>query len=478
MAGSSAKTPAFPWLLFVFVLCYPLVFFPGALPGEPPVVAPFADIMAREQFLFVPKLLFLLTVGMLGFLEVRKQITRSVFLLLMLTSLALVILSTCNARDELTFSLLGPAWRLDGLLYYLGLFLVGVFAYTSLRQAPQHFVPVAAALVIGSCIQTLIILLQTLGLDQMTPLRLLQDFHKAPGTLGNPGMVAGFLLPAVLVALWLGLQERHRPYRFLWLAGALVSAAGLGITENGAAFYALIATLAAMNLFKRHWGLLFLSLLVLVAVLAPRALIIDPRGIEGVAQDYQDTASLKARFVIWQIALRGIGETPLQPFLGGGPDAMRLAQLRDPPVDLLAEFYALEFGWPPDAKIQDAQVKRFSENRIRDQWIAFNFERFGGQQDITKEFGFVLDRAHNFVLDRWLAFGLVSVVVWLILYLYPIYLSLRRGHWLGWVFVALMIYYLAWFPVMQVEPIHLVLLAAAWAVLLPAAKAQPPAAPG
>lgn len=475
MAGSSVNAAAFPWLLFVFVLFYPLVFFPGTLPGEPPVVAPFADVMAREQGLFVPKLLFLLTVGMLGFLEVRKQITRSVFLLLMLTSLALVVLSTFNARDELTFSLLGPAWRLDGLLYYLGLFLVGVFAYTSLRNAPQHFVPVAAALVIGSCIQTLIILLQTLGLDQMTPLRLLQDFHKAPGTLGNPGMVAGFLLPAVLVALWLGLQERHRPYRFLWLAGALVSAAGLGITANSAAFYALIATLAGMNLLKRSWGLLFFSLLVLVAVLAPRAVITDPRE---VIQDYRDTATLETRLAIWQIALTAIDQTPHQPFLGGGPDAMRLAQLRNPPVDLLAEFYALEFGWPPDAKIQEARVKRFSENRIRDQWIVFNFERFGGQQDITKEFGFVLDRAHNFVLDRWLAFGLISVVVWLILYLYPIYLSLRRGQWLGWVSVALMIYYLAWFPVMQVEPIRLVLLAAAWALLLPAAKAQPPAASG
>ncbi|WP_299430559.1 O-antigen ligase family protein [uncultured Meiothermus sp.] len=429
--------------------------------------------------MYLPKLLFLLVVGVLGLWEVRKQITKSVFLFLLLAHLLLVILSTLNARDETAFDLLGPSQRFDGILYHLGLFALGAFAYLSLRGAPLHFRPVALALVVGCGVQAAIVVLQRLDLDPVTPLRLWQDFNTPLGTLGHPGMVAALLLPGILVALWHGFADPRPGYRLLWLGAALFSAAGLGITGNSAAFYALVATLIAMNLWWRKWLLFLLSALLVVGVLVPRTVLPDPRSFEQDSQSYQDTHTLQTRLVIWQIALRAIQETPLQPVLGGGSDALKLAQIRNPPFDLLAEQYALEFGWPRDARLQDAYIKTFpgEDIKIRDRWIAFNFERFGGQQNVTKEFGFAIDRAHNFVLDRWLAFGLLSTLIWLVLYLYPVYLSLRNNHWLGWVFVALMIYYLAWFPVMQVEPIHLVLLAAAWALLPRVAKVPPPTTP-
>lgn len=423
--------------------------------------------MASEQFLYLPKLLFLVAVGVLGLLEVRKLITKSVFLFLLLANLVLVILSTLNARDEIAYSLLGPSQRFDGILYHFGLFAIGTFAYLSLRNAPQQFHWIAVGLVAGCSVQTLIVVLQRLNLDPVTPLRLWQDFNAPLGTLGHPGMVAALLLPGILVALWQGIEDKQRRYRLLWISAALFSAAGLGITSNSAAFYGLVATLIAINLLRRNWLLLFLSSLLVVAVLIPRTVLPNPRSFEKNSQSYQDTSTLETRFVIWQIALKAIQETPLQPILGGGPDALKLAQLRNPPLDLLAKQYALEFRWPKDAIVKDAYIKKFpGENiKIRDQWIAFELGQFDGQKNVTKEFGFAIDRAHNYGLDRWLAFGLISVAIWLILYLYPVYLSLRQGHWLGWVFVALMIYYLAWFPVMQVEPVHLILLAAAWALL-------------
>ncbi len=473
------KAFAYPWLLFLFVLIYPLLFFPGALLGKPSVITPLDNIMASEQFLYLPKLLFLLAIGALGLLEVRKLITKTFFLFLLLAHLVLVILSTLNARDEVAYNLIGPSHRFDGIFYHFGLFSIGTFAHLSLRNAPQQFHWVAVALAAGCSVQSLIVILQRLNLDPVTPLRLWQDPNAPLGTLGHPGMVAALLLPGILVALWQGLEEKQRCPKLLWLFAGLFSAAGLGITGNAAAFYALIATLIAMNLFLRNWPLLLLSGLLLAAVLIPRANLPDPRSFERDSQAYQDTTTLETRFIIWQIAIRAIRETPLQPVLGGGPDALKLAQLRNPPFDLLARQYALEFGWPKNAKVQDAYIKKFpGENiKIRDQWIAFNFEQFGGDKNIIKEVGFVLDRAHNFALDRWLAFGMFSVVIWLILYLYPIYFSFRQGHWLGWVFLSLIVYYLVWFPVMQVEPIHLVLLAAAWAVLPTVAKAPRPITP-
>ncbi|GIW34683.1 MAG: hypothetical protein KatS3mg072_2016 [Meiothermus sp.] len=278
-------------------------------------------------------------------------------------------------------------------------------------------------------------------------------------------MVAALLLPGTLVALWLAIEEKQPRYRLLWISAALLSAYGLGITSNSAAFYSLVVTLIAMNFVNRNWLLIFLSCLLVAAVLIPRAVLTSPRNFEN-SQSYLDTSTLETRFVIWEIALKAIRETPLQPMLGGGPDALKLAQLRNPPFDLLAKQYALEFHWPKDATVKDVHIKKFPEEniKIRDQWIAFEFELFDGQKNVTKEHGFAIDRAHNYVLDRWLAFGLISVFVWLILWLYPVYLTLRQGHRLGWVLFALMIYYFAWFPVMQVEPIHLILLAAAWAL--------------
>lgn len=465
MQQSTEKQQAYPWLLFFFVLTYPLLFFPGTLLGRPAVITPLDNIMASEQFLYLPKLLFLLAVGTLGLIEVRKQITKSIFLLLLLAHIILVFLSTLNARDELAYNLLGPTQRFDGILYHFGLSAIGIIAYLNLRNAPQHFRKIAVALVSGCSVQTLIVILQRLNIDPVTPLRLWQDSNSPLGTLGHPGMVAALLLPGILVALWQVFEEKQRLYRLLWLGAALLSAYGLGITSNSAAFYSLVVTLIVMNFVSRNWLLIFLSSLLVTAVLLPRAVLTRPSNFEN-SHSYLDTSTLESRFVIWEIALKAIRETSLQPILGAGPDALKLAQLRNPPLNLLAKQYALEFHWPKDATVKDAYIKKFAEEniKIRDQWIAFEFELFDGQKNVIKEYGFAIDRAHNYVLDRWLAFGLINVFVWLILWLYPMYLILRQGHWLGWVSFALMIYYLAWFPVMQVEPIHLILLAATWAL--------------
>ncbi|MCX7602094.1 MAG: hypothetical protein N2Z75_09170, partial [Meiothermus sp.] len=459
--------PKYPWLLFFFVLVYPLLFFPGTLLGRPAVITPLDNIMASELFLYLPKLLFLLVVSILGLLEVRKEISKSAFLFLLIAHLIFVVLSTLNARDEIAYDLLGPSQRFDGILYHLGLFAIGVFSYLSLKSTPYQFRPITIALVLSCCVQSLIVILQRLNLDPITPLRLWQDYNLPLGTLGHPGMVAALLLPGILVALWQGLEENQHRLKIFWVCAALFSAGGLGITGNSAAFYGLVATLVAMNLLKRNLNLLLLSSLLVLGVLIPKTVLPDPKSFEKNSQPYHDTTTLETRFVIWQIALRAIQETPLQPFLGGGTDGLKLAQLRNPPLDLLAKLYTLEFSWPKDAQVTNVYIREFpGENpKIRDRWIAFEFGQFNGQKNITKELGFALDKAHNYLLDRWLAFGLFSVFIWLILYLYPVYLSLRQGHWLGWVFTALMIYYLTWFPVMQVEPIDLILLAAAWALL-------------
>jgi hypothetical protein len=447
------------WLLFAFVLVYTLVFFPGTLFYKPIIIMPQVNTEASENFLYLPKLLFLLVCGVLGVLEIRKQLPNKPFVWLLCAHGLLVVLSLINARDTLAYNLLGPAQRFDGFLYHLGLIAMGIYAYTQLQNALQlRFISIA--LVISACLQAVIVEFQGFGLDFITPLRLWQKYSEPLGTLGHPGMVASFLLVGLLVAFWYSLKEPL----WLWKVGVFIIALGLGFCSNSASFYSLLGTFLCANLVYRQPRFLFASLVVVGLVILPRVLPISiPES-----SSYTSTTTLQTRLLIWQIAFKVISSTPLQPLLGGGSDGMVLGQLRNPPLELLSQEYALEYswpkGWPKDAKLTGVRVQQSNlpGATLRDQSMVFDFANFNGKPT-SLEYRFNIDRAHNFWLDRWVAFGLINALLWLFLYLYALWKSWQTKHWIGWVILAMGAYYLFWFPVMQVEPIHLVLLAAAWA---------------
>ena len=109
--------PKGSWLLALAVI-YGLVFFPGALFYRPLAFEQETFIQATELFLMFPKLLVFGVLVLLGFLEQRSQVQwRHPLVWLTGLHLLLVVVSSLNSGDELTYTLLGARGRFDGLLY-------------------------------------------------------------------------------------------------------------------------------------------------------------------------------------------------------------------------------------------------------------------------------------------------------------------------------------------------------------------------
>jgi len=127
---------------------------------------------------------------------------------------------------------------------------------------------------------------------------------RAHGTLGNPNVLANFLLVAIGATVLLAVDLRGRG-RALAVAALAVEIAGLALTYSrggyaGLAAFVLAAGLLLWPIRRRAWPILFV--VVAMAALAAVALpSVGQRG-ESVGFDPRDTAG--SRLFIWQSALR------------------------------------------------------------------------------------------------------------------------------------------------------------------------------
>ncbi|ADH62799.1 hypothetical protein Mesil_0887 [Allomeiothermus silvanus DSM 9946] len=428
-----------------------------------------------EEVWILPRILLLLFVGILGLLQAQRGMAayRSPFVILLLVYLASVIPSSLNAQDDDASSvILGGRGRLDGLLYQVGLVLFGIFAYRVLRQETSSAnagtsstaIIALRVMVLGGSLEAAILMAQKLGAEFIGPLVRGVPYEAPVGTIGHPGMAAGFLLPLVFVGLgmWLLTEERKRAWLLLQV---LLIAAGLGVTTNKASLLALIGILLIWNLIQRQPRLLWASSLVLLSFFAAKELLPNRLGFD---RSYADLTTGQTRIIIWKLAWEATRTIPGWPVLGGGPDAFRLALIRHIPIEHLLEEYRLEYGWPPQARVKEIKPLWRANDPLRSRSFLVEFENWTGSGKAAKILMYFLDKAHNLILDRLLAFGLLGALVWLGLYLYPVLRGwrgrlLQRSLAMG--LLAIFIYYLFWFPVPQVEPLHLVLIAAAWALL-------------
>lgn len=420
----------------------------------------------------MPKLLLLVLTGVVGFLSVRgwlRQHWQEAFPILVLVHLLLVGLSSLNARDEWAFTLLGPARRLDGLIYQAALALWLLFVYALLRRRPESISFALWGIFIGGIIEALSVILSYYRLDPFPHLIyfLQPQGHPFEGTIGNYGMLAGFLLAATIAGLWLG-RERGG-----WvLLGLVLLGMALGIGSNRSTLLGILLALIALNLALRSKPVFLMSLLLVISSLAARELPAPLR-------DWREISSFstgQSRIYIWKLTLTKLREIPLAPWLGGGPDALRLAQIRNPPLNdpNLVRIYQIELGWhdlPTGVEIYQEPGRP-----IRSRWLLFHFAEYKGEKNASVLAPFGVDRAHNMLLDRLVSYGLFDALLWAVLLLTPLALFRRRtpeAALLASIALGLWGYYLFWFPVPQVEPLHLVLIAAAWALL-----AQKPTPPG
>lgn len=460
-------------LLFIFTWVYPLVLFPGAL-FMPLAQWQNSGYDSAELFQLLPKICFLFLVGLIGFMIARPITWREPLVWLLGGHLGLVVLGSIVSKDDFTFSFLGPPRRMDGIFYHLGLVLLGIFAYSTIKRNPQKGLHITlSGLFWSGLIQAAVALLQRLGVDLFSPLVRYFPYNAPVGTIGQPGMLAGLLLCAFLATLVL-YKFTEGKYRWGILLGLFVIAAAIGVSTNRSALIALVAGIVGLNLSQRSLQLFLASMLSMLALLGGKYLLPNAPGFE---RAYSDTLTFKIRLHIWGIALEELKKNPQFLLTGGGPDAFKLAMLRNPPVDLLLEAYRQELGWPSNAKISKVQIWQDPNASIRVKQIWVTFEEYGKQKNYTVIYDFLLDKAHNLILDRLLDYGLLSVSIWVLLYLYPLWRNITYENWgfggFAWILAGLFIYYLAWFPVVQVEPLHLVLIAAAWALL-----AQKPTPPG
>jgi len=479
------KLPALklaPWLLYLTAAVLPFLVgvWMHASPSEPTVmevssVTPMTITISSSgvptDMLWIwPRVAWLLFTGILSVLFWRDLGFRwkDPFILLWLAYLALVTLSVLLAPGAWHFKLLGGLGRLDGALYQLALGLWSIFAYLVFRRIPETRINFLKILAVVGGLESVVVILQRLGIDPVGALIRGQYFPTTVGTIGHPGMVAGLLLVAFFAAAYLAYARPRTAWG--WLLLALLIAVGIGVTTNKTTFYAILAVTLLLLLWTRRREALVLFLVFAIGIFGIAPLI--PNHL-GFARSYTDPQTGFTRLIIWKLAVEVIQKTPGQPLIGGGPDGFLVGLITKVPVEKLLEEYRIEYGWPESAKIKNIRPLYTDEDPLRARAFLVEFEDYpepGKNRNII--FRYNLDKAHNLFLDRAVAYGVVSAVISLLFFLVPLWRFLRWGRRRPFAetvlfagLAALFIYYLTWFPVPQVEPLHTAYMALIWAWL-------------
>jgi O-antigen ligase len=445
--------------LSVGVLVYPICVFPQYLLAHPQGELFFPR---PEAIHLVPRLALLSMLAVLGW---RLWNLNGLFSWLILANLLTISLSSLLAGDPdgWSFTLGGPLERMDGLYYHFLLSGIALAAYTVFRGVSQSYTSLIKLFLATATIQAILIFFQRLGLDPVGIYTYGRESNLAIGSMGHYAIAGGLLLTALLVAIPLYLNTPSTRERYILLFAVGLTATALGFTGAKAAIYALLGVLVLSNLLRFSFRGLGIHLLIVVCLLLLPRLFPNPINFD---RSFTDTSTFNNRIEIWQLSLMALRSIPGGPWIGGGPDALLIFLLRDLPPERLIPFLRLEKGWPANARIDS--VERVSVGqKLRDRQLNLHFDQFGSEGPVLKNETIQPDKAHNFILDRWLAYGLLNVLIWMTLYLYPIWKGLASGNsmhnGIALALLGIFIYYLAWFPVVQLEPIHVIFLALSWA---------------
>lgn len=455
-------------LLCVFVVLLPIFIYPAYLVegvGKP------VFIPNAEAVHLIPRLILIIVVTLLGW---RFWDTRGLFSGLLLFFAVTVVLSSLNANDPAgwVFTVFGSKARMDGLIYQLALAALGIATYGAIRHSPQLLPRILWALLASGVLQAFLVLFQSFGIDLVGPAIGGSSFKEYMGSMGHIGVAAGFLLVVAVASLsLLNTTRSHKTLFYLVIIGILFVSLGLGITQNRAAAYALVGAVVLFTLMGFSPQRLLISVGILLSTFLVPQILPDKQNIE---RGYANTATLESRFVMWQLAYESLQYIPGAPLIGGGPDAFLLTLTKHFSTERLLDFYRVEHQWPANATIKEAQS--FDPPDMgRDRLLRVYFSQYGDQKDVQGAYLVRLDKVHNMLFDRLVAYGIFASFVWLVLLVYPVYLVWRQKKlhtstlWL--VLPATGIYYLAWFPVIQLEPIYMILIAGIWAIsVLPTFK--------
>ena len=474
VAVASLHSQRFSRLLLIFAFLLPITLFPERLFDHSAVYIPQPELIHGW-----PRLCLLGIVALAGWRFWRFD---NVFAHLLLGYLGLVVLGALNARDPdgLLYALIGPWSRMDGVYYQVAVVLLSIATFQVFKLHPWLTHTLLQVILLSGVIQATLIGLQRYKLDFWGPLVSGQYANSPMGTLGHPGVAAGLLVVAVLIGIGL-LMTQPRP-RFSWLlvCGTLMCATALGFTDNRTGILATLLVLMLRTIFQFSWPGLLYSLIIIIAIFLPQRLLVNPQGFE---RAIENTNTLEARLTTWKLATRITQYIPGFPILGGGPDALMFGLVNHVPFDALFPLYRLDLSLPQNASIADWKiVDSYGTGKFRDQDYEVLFKQFGEKQNVTYRYTVLfLNKAHNTVLDRLLTTGIIGALIWLALYMFPALVLFKQrsaqGMLLVWLLLALLIYHMTWFPVIQLEPIHMLILAAAWSLVITSPPAKPIAKP-
>jgi lipopolysaccharide/colanic/teichoic acid biosynthesis glycosyltransferase len=175
-----------------------------------------------------------------------------------------------------------PAPALQGVAYYVatGFFLTFLIVSTRLTQREANLVATVVGL---SAVLVSLIGLVQIGLDNQL------GQHSAPrmsSTLGNPVLLASYLVLGLPFLLTQMLHSRRREQRDLWVACATIALIGVLLTQTRLSLVALLVTVGAFLWRTRYRYLAILALVVALAftvVVAGRHLRLSPSEVSAEA---------------------------------------------------------------------------------------------------------------------------------------------------------------------------------------------------
>jgi len=333
-----------------------------------------------------------------------------------------------------------------------------------------HLLPFAGA------VEGAIVIAQALGWEPLLLLGISPGSSLFPvGTVGHPGMVAPFLLLALMALL--GTWKRRGAEKFLLL---LLLSLSLGLALNRASLIAFTFA-ASLFWFRTRTGVALLALLLVWAgALAYQSIpALGHQPLPRPRKELTSSVTWQTRVHLWEMAAELALRAPWELLWGYGDwGGARAADRHGIPLTPFLRFLSLERGLPPPEDLKEAIPQKTS---FGFQGYVLLYER--EQEEVREVAGpEEMDRFHNAFIDVAFAFGVPFALVWTALLFGPIALLKReRGGEVGEGaragLLALLLYSLTWFPVVATEMAFFSFALAAFALVLSQAEGKKTSAP-
>ncbi|MFN3265798.1 MAG: O-antigen ligase family protein [Deinococcales bacterium] len=352
--------------------------------------------------------------------------------------------------------------RVEGTIYQVLLLLFMVGAYFNLKNNSYktYFNFICLSLLFQAIVifqQYLENPLEVFGI----PLSFI-TYGEVSGIVGRAAFAASLMLPGVFIG-FVGTSDKSIIIKTMSYLTIFFTTLAISLTENRSSILAATVGLTVF-LFFNIKNIKRVVQIVGCIVIANFGTNLFPNELKE-NRSFTNSQTLETRLEMWKIALKLLPSSWGFPIWGGGTGEFKLTIAKHLPARDLLTVLQKEYAWQPNENISKIELISPQNAPIRQKTYKVTYK------DGTSKFAFqVIDRAHNFFLDRIYSIGLLGAVLWIIFYTYPIfaYFRLRPEQKTTEIqvlvasLVAIQVYHIFWFSVMQVEPIHVVIALMAW----------------